>query len=140
MLPEITVHRPRGVLPKVAVHQRTVIDYQPSWLLLAIKAAIVVLLAKRKSRARAEPPQQSAADIAEGTTSSAPLRWRPSQVVLVVPSLARRHRRQMSRTAVPERDVVGNAPATTSGPATGGGDAGLSDSPAPATDVKPAGP
>ena len=47
MLPEITVHRPRGVLPKVAVHQRTVIDYQPSWLLLAIKAAIAVLLAKR---------------------------------------------------------------------------------------------
>ena len=123
MLPEITVHRPRGVLPKLTVHQRTVVDYQPSWLLLAIPAAIAVLPANRKSRARAEPPEQSAADIAEGTTSSTPRRWRPAQVVLVVSPLARRHRRQMSRTAVPERDVVGNAPATTSGPGTGGGGA-----------------
>ena len=139
MLPEITVHRPRGVLPKVAVHQRTVIDYQPSWLLLAIPAAIAVLVAQRKSRARAEPLQQSATDIAEGTTSSTPRRWRPAQVVLVVSPLARRHRRQASRTAVPQGDVIGNAPANTV-PGAGSGGGGLSDSPAPATDVTTAGP
>ena len=108
MLPEIIVHRPRGVLPKVAVYQRTVVDYQPSWL-LAIPATIAVLRATRNSRAGAEPRQQSAADIAEGTTSSTPRRWRPARVVLVVSPLARRHRRPMSRTAVPEGDVVGNA-------------------------------
>jgi hypothetical protein len=139
MLPEITVHRPRGVLPKLTVHQRTVVDYQPSWLLLAIPATIAVLRATRNSRAGAEPRQQSAADIAEGTTSSTPRRWRPARVVLVVSPLARRHRRQASRTAVPEGDVVGNAPATTSGPAAGVG-GGLSDSTAPATDVTTAGP
>ena len=139
MLPEITVHRPRGVLPKLTVHQRTVVDYQPSWLLLAIPATIAVLRAKRKSRARAEPPQQYATDIAEGTTSSTPRRWRPARVVLVVSPLARRHRRQTSQTAVPQGDVVRNAPATTSGPAAGVG-GGLSDSTAPATDVTTAGP
>jgi hypothetical protein len=139
MLPEITVHRPRGVLPKLTVHQRTVVDYQPSWLLLAIPATIAVLRAKRKSRAQAEPPQQYATNIAEGTTSSTPRRWRPARVVLMVSPLARRHRRQTAQTAVPQEDVVGNAEATT-GPGAGGGGGGLSDSTAPATDVTTAGP
>ena len=42
MFPEIKVHAPRGVrlLPKLAVHQRTVVDYQPSLLLLAAPAAL----------------------------------------------------------------------------------------------------
>ena len=140
MLPEITVHRPRGVLPRLTVHQRTVVDYQPSWLLLAIPATIAVLRAKRNPRARAEPPQQYATDIAEGTTPSTPRRWRPARVVLVVSPLARRHRRQTAQTAVPQGDVVRNAPATTSGPDAGVGGGGLSDSPAPATDVTTAGP
>ena len=49
-MPEFTVHRPRGLLPKLVVGQRTVtvVDYQPSWLLLIIPAA-AVLMAKRKS-------------------------------------------------------------------------------------------
>ncbi len=32
MRPEITVHRARGLRPKVVVQKRTVVDYQPSWL------------------------------------------------------------------------------------------------------------
>ena len=52
MFPEINVHAPRGVrlLPKLAVRQRTVVDYQPSLLLLAAPA--VLLLASRRRKAR----------------------------------------------------------------------------------------
>ena len=55
MFPEINVHAPRGVrlLPKLAVQQRTVVDYQPSLLLLAAPAVLVLASRRRKSRTRA---------------------------------------------------------------------------------------
>ena len=62
MLPEIKVHTPRGLLPRVAVRQRRVIDYQPSWLLVAIPAALLVA---RRRRSRA----QGGADATSSRTS-----------------------------------------------------------------------
>lgn len=134
MLPEIIVHRPRGVLPKLAVRQRvvTVVDYQPSWVLLAIPA-VAVLRARKRSRVRAEPPPVSAApDIAE--VGAAPTsRRRPVQVL--VASMSRLRRRPMPPTPVPEDHVVHAAPVTP-GLDVAGGD-GLADSPPPPTTVLP---
>jgi CBS domain-containing protein len=52
MFPQIRVHAPRGVrlLPRLAVHQRTVVDYQPSLLLLAAPAVLMMASRRRKSR------------------------------------------------------------------------------------------
>ena len=59
MFPEVKVHAPRGVLPKVAVRQRTVLDYQPSWLLLAVPAVLVLRSRRSKTRAPAGPAAAS---------------------------------------------------------------------------------
>ena len=70
MFPQLTVHRPRGVLPKVAVQKRTLVDYQPSWWVVAIPAFLVLRAARRRSRSAAD--QQQAAptvDAAEPPTS-----------------------------------------------------------------------
>jgi CBS domain-containing protein len=55
MFPEVNVHTPSGVrlLPKLAVRQRTVVDYQPSLLLLAAPAALLLASRRRKSRKQA---------------------------------------------------------------------------------------
>ena len=52
-MPEIAVHRPRGLLPKLVVGQRcvTVVDYQPSWLLLIIPVVAVLMAKRRMTRA-----------------------------------------------------------------------------------------
>lgn len=52
MSPAISVHRPRGLLPKVVVQKRTVVDYQPSWLLLLIPALAVLRARRRKLKAQ----------------------------------------------------------------------------------------
>jgi hypothetical protein len=93
MRPEMTIHRPRGVLPKVAVHRRTVVDYQPSWLLLAIPALAVVRARRRKARVPAEQRAQATADLPETQASR---RWRrPAQgVAFAVP-----RRRSRARSA-----------------------------------------
>ena len=59
MFPEVKVHAPRGVLPKVAVRQRTVLDYQPSWLLLAVPAVLALRSRRSKTRAQAGPTAAS---------------------------------------------------------------------------------
>jgi hypothetical protein len=82
MRPEMIIHRPRGVLPKVAVERRTVVDYQPSWLLLALPAVAVVRARRRKTRMQAEQPAEATADLADPPTQPSS-RWRrPTQVVV----------------------------------------------------------
>lgn len=72
MSPEITVHRPRGVLPKVVVQKRTVVDYQPSWLLIAIPALAVVRLTRRKMQPRTDQLSAELADSPDPFSA----RWR----------------------------------------------------------------
>ena len=51
MFPDLRVHAPRGVTPRLKVRRKTVIDYQPSWLLLALPA-VALAVRSRKSRAQ----------------------------------------------------------------------------------------
>jgi CBS domain-containing protein len=69
MFPEVKVHAPRGVriLPRLAVHQRTVVDYEPSLLLLAVPAVMLMASRRRKARSRATGTAVSSA----GTTGGA---------------------------------------------------------------------
>lgn len=53
MFPEVKVHSPRGVFPRLAVRQRTVVHYQPSWLLVAVPAVVGLAARRRKARAQA---------------------------------------------------------------------------------------
>lgn len=82
MLPEIVVHRPRGFLPRLVVRKRTVLEYQPSWLLLALPVLAVPVRARYKSPRRPAAPQltvaQDAADLVAHER-----RRRPVRVVLV---------------------------------------------------------
>ncbi len=55
---EVKIRRP-GVLPKLALHERTVVDYQPSLLLLAVPA--VVALLRRRRRAAGSAGSRTAA-------------------------------------------------------------------------------
>lgn len=100
MFPEITVHRPRGVLPRFAVRRRTVVDYQPSWLLLLLPAAAVLATRKSKSRAQTRSAQPAAGTDLPG---EAPRRGR-RQVVPV--RLARIRRRPGSPPADEVTDVA----------------------------------
>ena len=45
---DITIRRP-GLLPRLAVRERTVVDYQPSLLLLAVPAGVALLRRRRRS-------------------------------------------------------------------------------------------
>lgn len=60
MTPQIIGRRPQGVrvLPSVAVTKRTVIDYQPSWLLLAIPTTLLALRARRKKSKTEDAAEQ----------------------------------------------------------------------------------
>lgn len=55
--PQIIVHRPRGVLPRVDVHKRTSIEYQPSWLLLLVPAVLVLRSVIRRAQAKKLAPR-----------------------------------------------------------------------------------
>ena len=68
MFPEVKVHAPRGVriLPRLAVHQRTVVDYEPSLLLLAVPAVMLMASRRRKARSRA-----AGTSVPAGTTGGA---------------------------------------------------------------------
>ena len=78
MFPEITVHRPRGVVPRLAVRKRVVVDYQPSWLLLALP--VVAVAASRRRQAAAQP----------STTQPAPRSGRRRLAVVRLVRLRRR--------------------------------------------------
>jgi hypothetical protein len=91
MLPEISVHRPRGVWPKVAVQKRTVVDYQPSWLLVAIPALAALSAGRRRSKRSAEVSEQRGVDSEDTTTPSTPRRRGPAQMAFV--AVPRRRRR-----------------------------------------------
>ena len=70
MFPEVKVHVPRGVLPKLAVRQRTVLDYQPSWLLLAVPAVLVLRSRMSKTRAQAGTTATSSRGQSGGATAA----------------------------------------------------------------------
>jgi CBS domain-containing protein len=70
VFPEVKVHAPHGVFPKVTVRSRTVLDYQPSWLLLAAPALMVL---GRRRRA-ASSPTTTSAPASDGSGRSRPHR------------------------------------------------------------------
>lgn len=93
MKPEITIHRPRGVLPKLAIQKRTAVDYQPSWLVVAIPTLAALRAMRRRSRKQDyEEQQPQFADDSELPRS----RFRRAQVVLVAVPRVRRSRRTSS--------------------------------------------
>ena len=103
MFPEITIHRPHGVVPKVAVGKRTVVEYQPSWLLLALPTVAVLAARRKQSRAQTRPVRPRTDDGTPGAAAPAPRRGR-RQVVIV--RLARLRRRAGSPTTVEVVDVA----------------------------------
>ena len=103
MIPEITVHRPRGVVPKVAVRQRTVVEYQPSWLLLALPA-VAILASRRKASTAQSTSAQPGPDL--GTQDAATAAPRRGRRRVVVVRLARLRRRPGAPTTVEVADVV----------------------------------
>lgn len=94
MLPTVKVHRPRGVLPKVSLRKRTVVDYQPSWLLLAVPA--LALAARRRSSGQDEdtsstPGRRSRTEVSGLPDSSAPAQdGRRRRRVLIISAVRRR--------------------------------------------------
>lgn len=101
MFPEIAVHRPRGVVPKVAVRKRTVLECQPGWLLLAVPAVLALRAAGRKTREQAQAkgqaesaqpaPAPAAADMPDPVPAPrSRRRHRPAQLVAVPLSRLRR--------------------------------------------------
>lgn len=105
MSPEITVHRPRGVLPKVVVQKRTVVDYQPSWLLIAIPALVVLRARRRKSQAQHDVPQHATGGEPELASAPTGRSWRRGQVV--VGGVPRPRFRRRERTASSEGVAAG---------------------------------
>lgn len=108
MFPEITVHRPQGVVPKLAVRKRTIVEYQPSWLLLVVPALAVLGVRRKKSHGQTKPSQSSRADVPDPATASKPRRRRPVQVGLVTVA---RLRRRPGGPAAPD-DVIVVSPVT----------------------------
>ena len=106
MLTKITVRRPRGVVPKVTVRRRTVVEYQPSWLLLAVPVAVVAARRKR-SRAQISPEQTTPVRTSPGPDAQtpSPVSRRKRAGVLVV-RLARLRRRPGLPPVVEHADVV----------------------------------
>ncbi|CAN5212975.1 hypothetical protein BH24ACT10_BH24ACT10_10650 [soil metagenome] len=96
MLPTINVHRPRGVLPKVSLRKRTVVDYQPSWLLLAVPA--LALAARRRSSQQdgdesSTHGRRSGAEDSGPTESSPPAQdGRRRRRVLIISAVRRRRK------------------------------------------------
>lgn len=98
MLPQITVRRPQGLLPKLSVRKRVVVYYQPGYLLLALPA-LAVLRARRAQARRTDGPGPVASQ-GSPDVDLAGRRRRPVRVVLV--SVARRR----GRAAGQAEDVI----------------------------------
>ena len=107
----LTVHRPRGVVPKLAVRKRTVVHYQPSWLLLALPAiAVVRRLRGQRSRSTADTQQVSTTDApAAAAPSAAPPRRRRGRLTLVAVT---RLRRRGGGPGAPDAEVIVVTPVT----------------------------
>lgn len=65
MLPAVNIHRPRGIVPKVTVRKRTTLDYQPSWLLLALPA-LAAVKALRSGSSSDETQQETQQETPQG--------------------------------------------------------------------------
>ena len=103
MFPKITIHRPHGVVPKVAVRKRTVVEYRPSWLLLALPIVAILAARRMKSRAQTRTAQPGTDTGTADAATPAPRRG-GRQVVIV--RLARLRRRPGSPTTVEVVDVA----------------------------------
>lgn len=107
MLPEINVRRPSGLraMPKVAVRQRKVIDYEPSWMLLAVPALLALRSRRRKAGAKAAsspaPQAEAYPSGAVDTTVSAPPQRRRARQIIIIP-VARLRRRPGGRIDLDE--------------------------------------
>lgn len=97
MFPEIRVHRPRGVVPKVAVRKQTVVEYQPSWLLLAVPAVTILAARRRKTRTPANPAPANPAQ--SGTVEVTPAATTSARGADTEPPAPRRRRTQVVRLA-----------------------------------------
>ena len=103
MLPEITVHRPHGVVPRLTVRKRTVVDYHPSWLLLALPAVAVAAAARKRSGAQTRPAQPGTGAGTPSAAAPAPRRGRRGVVIV---RLARLRRRPGAAAVVEVADVA----------------------------------
>lgn len=130
MTPQVRVHRPHGVIPKISVRKRTVVDYQPSWLLFGAPAALV-WAARRRARSEVELPVTAGSATASPAATS-PVgtpsvdlppgpadtgrsgRRRPVQIVVV--SLSRLRRKPISSQDLDDvSDFAPHDPSTTVG-------------------------
>lgn len=103
MFPEIKIHRPHGFVPKIAVRKRTVVEYQPSWLLLALPMAAVLAARRKKSPAQTRPA--TANDLPDAAPPAPPAR-RQSRRPVAVLRLVRLRRRPGAPATVEVADVA----------------------------------
>lgn len=104
---QLIVHRPRGVLPRL--RRRTVVEYQPSWLLLALPALVVLRRVRSQSSSPASPgpdarPPGSSSET-PGSSAPAQLRRRRRPAVGLV-AIARLRRRTAPGGAPGEEVIV----------------------------------
>ena len=101
MSAQITVHRPRGIVPKIAVGRKTVVDYQPE--LVAARCSRDSSLAGEENRPYpGTTPRDLSTDRPDLAASPAGRRLRPTRVV-VVPLGRLRHR--PAAAGLPENTV-----------------------------------
>jgi hypothetical protein len=90
MLPELNVHSPRGALPRIALHRRTVVEYQPGWLILALPAALVLASRRRSPRDEQTVLASPTADMTDAVAPHAEARGRRLPGALSALGLRRR--------------------------------------------------
>ena len=105
-LPQVTVHRIRGLIPKVTVRRRIVVDYQPSWLVVAVPAALALwsVVARRKRSAAARASASSSASASMATPDSAGVLASPAPLLnvspMAVPTVTPGQRRRPAKIVV----------------------------------------
>ena len=103
MSAQITVHLPHGIVPKIAVNKKTVVDYQPSWLLLAVPAMVLWRAMRRTAPTPGATPRDLSTDRPDLAASSGGRRWSPTRVVVVPLG---RLRRRPAAVSGPAEDPV----------------------------------
>lgn len=101
MLPKINVHRPHGVVPKLSIRKRTVIDYRPSWLLLAVPALALIKARSRRSTENVDQsaPARSGDGDGDGSISTTGSGGRRRRAVVIISAVRRRRAGQPDQVA-----------------------------------------